>query len=725
MIRRTCGFRISDFGFRIRHTAPIRNPQSAIRNSGWVCLLVLFGSANVVLAYGNPPAGPVNRGTIPPSSYQTSLVNMPSPIDNTNNRVVTGNVSGGKSFRGNIPYGSTTSFSAPLGSTSLDPFLRYSAVPEEWSDGSPAHTPFYSPTGTVSRIQPGAGGVFAPGSPRVAGTPMQFYPEQPGDVISTPEVPPSQIRTGQTAGDGFLPPAGRSQAMLGATQLLSRTPDDMRRIIAGAPGDVAAERRPVLQGNQVLTPDEYRRQVEQLQRDFDKVKTNAFQFEQGLKAGKETPEQKPATTIEPMVSPETLRNILQPRTQPSLPSPPKGQDLPGQPAPATLDGSPSPGQTQGQATGSLSDLALLSPQSLPAGVQASASTESRLQLHGQPAGPRQPVPDLSAQQKSRINAIFAPQMEAAPVNKAGPDPMPPLEQATAAKTAAVPAEMRMVQRSSGGLPATQRVEAAPRALDAPAAVLERSLRDSVTDVPSPTTDDIVNPQTRPVTAGVPVRPNFSLLPNKVESSGTGTSLSPGYPQASASWDAAAQTGKAQPKPAGSPPPLLADLTSPKAGNPDPTPQEKFDRCMRSARQSMQQGQYARAAETFGLAGVYNPKDARPQIGRSHALLAAGEYVNSAACLAKAIELDPRVTLQKMSLIEAVGGPDQFVQRITDLDRLAKTGDAPALQLLLAYVYQQMDWTREAKAAIQAAKKAMPSSPSVVLLAAAIEGVTPG
>jgi hypothetical protein len=92
---------------------------------------------------------------------------------------------------------------------------------------------------------------------------------------------------------------------------------------------------------------------------------------------------------------------------------------------------------------------------------------------------------------------------------------------------------------------------------------------------------------------------------------------------------------------------------------------------------------------------------------------------------KAIELDPRSTLAKSDLIEAVGGPDQFIQRITDLGDRVKTSNAPGLQLLLAYIYHQMDRPEEARTAVRAAKQGLPSSTSVDLLQAAIEGVAPG
>ena len=147
--------------------------------------------------------------------------------------------------------------------------------------------------------------------------------------------------------------------------------------------------------------------------------------------------------------------------------------------------------------------------------------------------------------------------------------------------------------------------------------------------------------------------------------------------------------------------------------------------MALAQLDMQQGRYRRAAESFALASICNPTDAKPQIGRSHALLAAGEYLGSAAALAKAIELDPRSALAQSDLIEVLGGVDRCIQRITDLQQQAETKSAPGLQLLLAYVCYEMNEPKEAKIAIQAAKKGSPSSPSVDLLQAAIERIASG
>ena len=63
----------------------------------------------------------------------------------------------------------------------------------------------------------------------------------------------------------------------------------------------------------------------------------------------------------------------------------------------------------------------------------------------------------------------------------------------------------------------------------------------------------------------------------------------------------------------------------------------------------------------------------------------------------------------------------FTFRITDLEKRAQAGNAPMLHLLLAYLYHQMGQSQQATIAIQAARKGLPASPSVGLLAQAIAG----
>jgi hypothetical protein len=600
-------------GGQIRGRTPIRTPPSchsqprpaaAIRKWGYVCLFLVLSLAGILSArYGSSVTSSVNRGTVPPSRSAGGLTTTPNPLDDTGNAVVTGNVSGGRAFRANVPYNSTTSFNARLGSTSLDSFRRDSAGPEEFGDGSGGYTPFYSATGTVSKMQPGSG------SPRVANGTMQYRPEQPADLMAVTEAP--------LAGRLYSAPAG------GAPQW-SRTPEEMQRIVAGEPGSASSPRVLGPQGGQGMNSEEYRQQLAQLQRDFDRVRGDASRFDQDLRTGRSTfrPAQQPAAIVpvRPMLSPEAVRRIILPESlsqeQSATINPALNQDLPPGSLTPGQDEAPTTAPTPGDNDANSRGLILFSPPSASGGAAPSLADALRPELSGPPT----PDPNASdlADQKERIADVVAP--------RTGANPAPVLS-------------------------------APPRAEEAPRTVPPDVLGNA--DAPGPE---------RPKDPG--------------------------------------QTGT--PAPPATQPPTL-----------DPVSQEKFDRLMQSAQADMHQGSYQRAAESFALAAVYNPRDVRPTLGRSHALLAAGEFPNSAFCLAKALELDPRTTLAKSDLVEAVGGPDQFVRQVTRLEDLAKTNSAPGLQLLLAYIYQQSDRPEEAKAALQAARQGLPSSPSLDRLEAAL------
>jgi len=759
-------WRIADGGWRIDTAPRIRNLRSQIRDHWRLCVFVVLSLVGLAPArYSGPAAAPGNRGTVPPSSYGGSVVSTPSPLDNTSNLVMTGNIAGGKSFHGSVPYGSTTSFGGRLGSTSLDPFLRYSSIPEGLGNGPSDYSPFYSPTGTVPKMPPGDNGVFAPGSPKVAVGRMLSQSEQPADVISLPEAPPPQVSAGRTNAWGDT----STQAWQGLRSVpLSATPDQMRQILAGAPDNPLAGTRPSTQSTQPMSAEEYQRQVDQLQRDLDRVKTNASEFEQGLRTDRQSyapaPGQMPAEAMPPLAAGEALRRIIQPQSQPQPQSqyptvnPALGQGLSlgnegipqsqGQltlqaPGSTSLDGgilrtpgstlgyldAAPPDQMQGQAATSLPELTLIAPQNPLTGARGGAPTEARVPLYARPAAAA-PSPSDGAGQKNRIDAIFAPQTQV-PAGAAGSGG----------------------GRTVGRLPALQRVEDTVRAFDTPAAILARSRLDQTGSVPFAATSGGAGTQPRLVIAGAPVQSDSDLA-NAVQDLGGGVPLSPSpapaagteraliavepapeivrskgaaapTPAVMSGGPGAAPTMKVQPKSSSPAPPVSDGRPASKPARVVLPPDTPFDRHLRSAQLSMQQGRYAHAAESFSLAATCNPKDVRPLLGRSHALFAAGEYLSSAVYLAKAIEFDPRSVLKKpdkkSDFTEALGGPDVFIRRITDLEKRAKAGDAPMLQLLLAYIYQQMGMPQEATAALQAARKGLPASRSVELLQAALEG----
>jgi len=107
---------------------------------------------------------PAGSSTVPPSSIQSGLISNPNPIDTSGNLVITGNVSRGMHFRGTVPYGSTTSFRAGLGSSSLSSFLRDSASNEDIGRYTNRYSiqPYYLQSQTVTTTRPGYSGVFRP-----------------------------------------------------------------------------------------------------------------------------------------------------------------------------------------------------------------------------------------------------------------------------------------------------------------------------------------------------------------------------------------------------------------------------------------------------------------------------------------------------------------------------------------------------------------------------------
>ena len=118
----------------------------------------------ILLPTGWAVRSPVGPGTVPPSSYSSGQISTPNPIDTSGNLVITGNVRGGRHFRGVVPYQSETDFRAVIPSSSLDSFLRRSAGTEDIGRFSGETLPYYSPTSTVTSVSPGQTAVFRPPS---------------------------------------------------------------------------------------------------------------------------------------------------------------------------------------------------------------------------------------------------------------------------------------------------------------------------------------------------------------------------------------------------------------------------------------------------------------------------------------------------------------------------------------------------------------------------------
>jgi hypothetical protein len=117
--------------------------------------------SSVSLAIQNPAvSSPIGSATVPPSSG--GLRRSPNPVDSSGNLIVTGNVGGGRHFRGVVPYNAVSDFGGTLGSTSLDSFLRRSGGSGGFDYYRGTVRPYYSPTGTVTHIPLGQRNVYSP-----------------------------------------------------------------------------------------------------------------------------------------------------------------------------------------------------------------------------------------------------------------------------------------------------------------------------------------------------------------------------------------------------------------------------------------------------------------------------------------------------------------------------------------------------------------------------------
>lgn len=396
-----------------------------------LCLVGLAGTAfpDTTRAPGNP----IGPGTLPPSSYEKSSpawnrtsggdgspMNLPGPLDTSGNLIITGNAGGGKYFHGYVPYRATTSLGAPPGSTQMDPFLRYTSVPPALSGYAGGYRPFYSPTGTTATTLPGYGGaVLVPSSPRVISDPPA---DRPADVLTLSEISPHQAGVGPADAALYGSYDGSTDAVPGRTpaeDLGWRIPDrgldpgHESALSALTPPAVATSTPPATLPNaRLLTPDDYRLQLEQLQQDIERVKANALALEQSLKANgassARAPELLPGAVVESSAAVTPSGAVMLPQEQPSLPAgrirPDEGLLL----QPRVPDQAPVPSALQGVSGPRITDVRWLPPKGQTDGVTQAGADASRTSLSAAPACPPPSLPASTAP-TGRIDTVFAPQ----------------------------------------------------------------------------------------------------------------------------------------------------------------------------------------------------------------------------------------------------------------------------------------------------------------------------
>ena len=214
-----------------RATVPPSEVSSAIRNPAD---LATVPPSEVSSAIRNP----ADLATVPPSSVRSGLFRSPNPIDTSGNLVITGNVAGGRHFRGIVPYRATSEFLGDLGSSSLDSFLRRSAGSENLDLYTGTFRPYYSPSATVTTTRPGRSGLLSPLTISSEGRAVDEMALPP-----TPYYYDSDISYYSGLREPYFP-IGREME---TRRPLSMTPQELERLISGElgrypqEGEVSAE----------------------------------------------------------------------------------------------------------------------------------------------------------------------------------------------------------------------------------------------------------------------------------------------------------------------------------------------------------------------------------------------------------------------------------------------------------------------------------------------------
>jgi tetratricopeptide (TPR) repeat protein len=228
---------------------------------------IIFGGVFFAALSGTSPAGaqsgpsnpvirsPIGPATVPQSSYRSGLFASPNPIDTTGNLVITGNVGGGKHFRGIVPYSATSSFTGTAGTTTLDSFLRRSADSGSIGNVSGGYTPYYSPSNTVTTTRPGLSNIIRPPTSQTESGTVEGY--------AIPSLSQGQTLAGPQTGIGNI-----------SYQPMRFTPQQLEKLISDGVLNYATAKR--------LVDEQNVGQMERLQRDLEQLEHRAPQSRQSL-----------------------------------------------------------------------------------------------------------------------------------------------------------------------------------------------------------------------------------------------------------------------------------------------------------------------------------------------------------------------------------------------------------------------------------------------------------
>jgi len=657
----------------------------------------------------NPGIGnPIGPSTVPPSTFRSSLVDNPSPIDTSGNLLITGNVRRGRHFRGNVPYQSPTSFGSSLGSSALSSFLRDTAGSEDLKTYSNKYgtQPYYSPTETVTTMTPGRSEIFMPERTMASARAQQNTRFEGTGVFGSESMQQEQALFGQgaAAADSGLQGPATQYGPLAQSRLMleSKFPTSMSQSPQGTERLTPAQIG-IRQQGQTSAAELFKEQVQDIR---DRTQSTGWP---GTDSTTVPNLERQWEKNETFKFPRQETNVENLRPGFEMQTPPQNRDGDGkqiafahQGISALEQSTPSMDSTSRKNLFMQKDTnwSAASREFQTGQGQTAAGTFGTLErARGDTSGltgagqdreqgdvlerMRQQLEDLTKSLDATIQRRDAyKDMSTEPVAKREQTPLGYQQYVPDSRQAAG----RQRINSSGALNYYQRQGTE---LDfngeelAPAAGGELNRTD-------------VGRQTGLEFTGIPnyEKPQKNSSPldelNKLS-------------QADISAEANRIMGRHK---------SLDSLS-----------ESRFNQHMRDAEEHLNAGRYYRAASCFSLASVYQADNPLALAGRGHALFAAGEYVSSALFLSRALAISPEYLQMRVDLVAMLGGGNKLAGRIADIEQwLARSGSSQ-LQFLLGYVYYRTGQLLRAKQAIDAAYEKTPESPAVQVMKITIDNMT--
>lgn len=662
-----------------------------MENRLFIIITILLPAFCTVTGYSvqnHSLSNPAGSTTTPQSYNSRSLVNTSNSINTNGNEIVTGNVRRGMHFRGDVPYSSTSSFNASLGSSTLSSFMRDSAGSEDISGRSKYkvgsagtnYQSYYLPSSTVTTMSQNTPGIASTGNTTINNGSQYLSGSQ---VSQNQPVISSQNTQAQSTTLWHLYNPG-----LAGTQSRNNTLSQMR--------SESSSSRPNEQ------------QTRQENGKYQQDETAAYQqyMQQSLRTGTPDGQTNPNTIQNTRDNQQYVENRAT-ATQPLA-------ELP-------LYSSQQTAEQNNQWQQSLS------PSRYDIQETASSTTTS------QPASAnmQQFAPPQRGYQ-TLATGEFDTTGERAPLTSGLPGTLnrygPATENTTIYQPNTGPARTSapQYQRQINRYPSTQDTETTETL-----AQIQRQLDDLIRSI-----DSRYQTSTFEATQSGTAEQEMHGLPQ------TGTSYRNGQINQGLSGQneygrnqtltGLSDTSQSQGSQYGTS--RLTELKEMSQAeisaraqrimgqyeDYESFSQAKYNQLYRAAEGHLNIGRFNQAADTFALASIYKPEDPLCYAGRAHALFAAGEYVSSALHLIRAIELDPEYTQTQIDLAELVGGPDKLDSKTADLKNWLQKSHAPGLGFLLGYVYYHTGRFNEAKQVMDVVMQEMPRSKAATALKMTIE-----